>query len=311
MQAWQRVVGAWRRWAQSGDTLGVDDDGSVVRWVGLRREPKGTWRCCAVGQWSVHPAQSGLDEASEPWPVPDRRGRPVALALKGRITVRRGIKMPTGLALQDQPTWVRGHMATTMGLSVAEVAVDWGPENACDDGDAVWLVGARADRVESRAQWASARGAKLVVLEAQSLALERVLCESAQGHTEPIWLWWAGRDEGCLCTGWWHLGRWYARQDLPMDLNRLSTMPHALLAMVRAAQDHQPPIERMQWWWAGEPLAMWAERWNQQALAQGGRWLCRPAPMPFAAEIEALSQGPAHHWAMALGLALHPGWRDV
>lgn len=311
MQAWQRVVGAWRRWAQSGDRLGVDDDGAVVRWVGLRRESKGAWRCCLVGQSPVQAAQGEPDEASGPWPDPDRRGRPVALALKGRVTVRRGIKVPTGLAPQDQPTWVRGQMAMAMGLPLADVAVDWGAEDASDAGDAWWLVGARADMVESRARWASARGAQLVVLDAQSLALERVLCESAQGQTDPIWLWWAGRDEGCLCTGWWHLGRWYARQDLPMDLSRLGTMPQALSAMVRAAQDHQPPIQRMQWWWAGEPLAIWAERWNQQAVTPGCHWLCRPAPMPFAAEIEALGQGPAHHWATALGLALHPGWRDA
>jgi hypothetical protein len=94
-------------------------------------------------------------------------------------------------------------------------------------------------------------------------------------------------------------------------VGRLPTLPHALGALVRAAQAHQPPIERLQWWWAGEPLAAWAERWNQQAFTQGQNWLCRPVPVPFAREIDALGLGPAHRWALALGLALHPDWRGA
>ena len=307
MQAWQQVVGAWRRWRESGGALGVDDDGSCVRWVGLRRDRHGVDRCWSAGQWPL-----GVDEGGGVgWRVPGWSGRSMALALQGGVCVRRLLPMPEDLAPEDHSTWARVQAAQAMGLALTDVSVDWGAEDAQEVGNALWLVAARADAVMARSQWAANRGGNLTILDTQCGALERVMWHAVQGQTDPVWLWWAGRDEGRLCTAWWHQGQWSARQDVVLDVGRLHTMPQALGAMVCAAQAHQPPIERLHWWWAGEPLAAWAERWNQQALTQGQNWLCRPVPVPFAREIDALGQGPAHRWALALGLALHPDWRGA
>ncbi len=300
MQAWSSsVVGRWRRWSRRHWSLAVDDTGPVVRWVCLRQAPGEPSQCVGAGQW---PGGTKTDV----WPDAFQ-GMPIALALPTGVVVQRHVAMPQTWDEDDQPTWAQSVMAQTMGLPMPEVAVDWGPEI---DADALWWVaGVRSSVVRGREQWAQAHGSTLCLLDTQSLALERVLCASVQGHTDPVWLWWAGRDEGVLCTGWWHLGHWHDRQDVPMDVQHLDQMPSALLGLVRAAQTQKPTLSRMQWWWAGDALAPWAARWAADPPKACRAWHCQPATLPFAGRIEAEAQAPAHAWALALGLAMHPGRR--
>ena len=128
----------------------------------------------------------------------------MALALHTGVVLQRRVSMPVSCDEDDQPTWAQSVMAQAMGLPMTEVAVDWGPETDTATGGLWWLAGVRASVARGREQWAQAQGATLRLLDTQSLALERVLCASVQGQTDPVWLWWAGRDEGVLCTGWWH-----------------------------------------------------------------------------------------------------------
>jgi hypothetical protein len=113
-----------------------------------------------------------------------------------------------------------------------------------------------------------------------------------------------------VCTAWWHVGRWYARHDVALDLGRIDTLPGVLLDLVSAAKARLSSMDRLQWWWAGDGLAPWAARCQADPPSEFGGWVCQPAPMPFGPEIEAIGQGPAYRWALALGLALHPGWRE-
>jgi hypothetical protein len=228
--------------------------------------------------------------------------------LRTQVNVRREVVMPTNLDAVDQGTWAKVHMAQALGMPVPSLSVDWGEEQTPSAEPTFWLAAARASAVSDRVRWAHERGAKLRILDAQSLALERVLGVSLQTQTDPIWLWWAGSDEGRLCTGWWHLGRWYERQNIMLDLQRLDPIPGVVLNLVRSAQARKTSLERMQWWWAGSALAQWAERWPANAPADCAAWVCRPAPIPFENQIEAATHEPAHRWSMALGLALHPGW---
>jgi hypothetical protein len=301
MQAWSSVVGRWRRWSQRHWVLGVDDTGPVVRWVCLRQVSGEPHQCVGAGEWSS-------DAPTDAW-CAEFQGLPMALALHSGVVLQRRVPMPVSCDEDDQPTWAQSVMAQAMGLPMTEVAVDWGPETDAAAGALWWLAGVRASVARGREQWAQAHGSTLCLLDTQSLALERVLCASVQGQTDPVWLWWAGRDEGVLCTGWWHLGHWHDRQDVPMDVQHLDQMPSALVGLVRAAQTQKPALSRMQWWWAGEALAPWAACWAADPPAACRAWHCQAAPLPFAGRIEAEAQAPAHAWALALGLAMHPGWR--
>jgi hypothetical protein len=304
MQAFGSVLGHWRRWRRRQWTLGVDDSGLEVRWVCLKRLRQGGFEWVGAGQWPKDD-KAGAPSGFEP----QQQGLPVALALPIGAVCRRNVAMPQAWDEDDQATWAQSLMAQVMGLPMADVAVDWGPESNTVSGSLWWLAGVRASVVRGREQWAQAHGAPLRIVDAQSAALERVLRISVQGQTDPVWLWWASRDEGLLCTGWWHLGQWHDRQDLPIDLHHLDRMPSALLGLVRMAQTQKPTLSRMQWWWTGEALAPWAESWATDPPAACRAWHCQAAPLPFAPQIESMAQAPAHAWAVALGLALHPGWR--
>ena len=303
MQAWwsSSVVGPWRRWSQRHWSLGVDDTGPVVRWVCLRQVPGEPRQCVGAGQWPS-------DASTAAWPEAFQ-GAPLALALPTSVVLQRHVAMPPACDEDDQPTWAQSFMAQTMGLPMTEVAVDWGLETDSAAGTSWWVAGVLASVVRGREQWAQAHGSTLRLLDTQSSALERVLRASVQGQSDPVWLWWAGRDEGVLCTGWWHLGHWHDRQDVPMDVQHLDRMPSALVGLVRAAQTQKPALSRMQWWWAGEALAPWAASWAADPPQACRAWQCQAAPLPFASRIEAEVQAPAQPWALALGLAMHPGWR--
>jgi hypothetical protein len=304
MQAFGSVLGHWRRWSRRHWTLGVDDSGAAVRWVCLKRLRQGACEWVGAGQWPKD-AKAGGPSGFDP----QQQGLPVALALPISAVWQRHMAMPHDWDEDDQPTWAQSLMAQVMGLPMADVVVDWGPESNTASGSSWWLAGVRASVVRGREQWAQAHGAPLRIVDAQSAALERVLLTSVQGQSDPVWLWWASRDEGVLCTGWWHLGQWHDRQDVPIDLHHLAQMPAALLALVRTAQTQKPALSRMQWWWTGEALAPWAECWAADPPAACRAWHCQAAPLPFAKQIESEAQAPAHAWAVALGLALHPGWR--
>ena len=302
MQAWSSsVVRRWRRWSRRHWTLAVDDTGSVVRWVCLRQAPGQPRQYVSAGQWPSDASTHAWRDAFQ--------GAPLALALPTGVVLQRGVTMSLAWDEDDQPTWAQSVMAQVMGLPMAEVWADWGVERDAAAVDAWWVAGVRASLVRDREQWAQSQGASLCLLDSQSLALERVLCASVQGQTDPVWLWWAGRDEGVLCTGWWHWGHWHDRQDVPMDIEHLDQMPSALLSLVRTAQIQKPTLSRMHWWWAGEALAPWAACWAADPPRVGRAWPCQAAPVPFAGRIEAETRAPAHPWALALGLALHPGWR--
>lgn len=306
MQVWSSVARRWRRWAQRHCALGVDDSGPVVRWVCLRHPPDGPSEWVSAGQWSAENAAGGWGQGG--WGQ-SLQGIPLALALPTSAFWARNLTLSHAWGEDDHPTWAQSVMAQATGLPMTDVVVDWGHEPDGGSGSLMWVAGVRASVARGREQWAQAKGAPLRVLDTQSLALERVLCASVEGQTDPIWLWWAGRDEGLLCTGWWHLGHWHDRQDVPMDVQHLDQMPSALLSLVRAAQTQKTALTRMQWWWAGEALAPWAACWDADPPTACRAWRCQAAPLPFAARIEAQTHTPAHEWALALGLAMHPGWR--
>ena len=301
MKAWSSVVGRWRRWTQRHWALGVDDSGPVVRWVCLRHPKGGPSEWVGAGQWSKETATGRWGQTLE--------GLPLALALPTRAVWERNLVLPHACREDEHPTWAQSLMAQAMGLPMTDVVVDWGREMGCGSDALMWVAGVRTSVARGREQWAQAQGAPLRILDVQSLALERVLCASVQGQTDPIWLWWAGRDEGLLCTGWWHLGQWHDRQNVSIDLHHLDQMPSALVSLVRAAQTQKPALSRMQWWWAGDALAAWAERWVADPPLACRAWNCQAAPLPFASRIEFETHAPAHAWALALGLAMHPGWR--
>lgn len=304
MQALGSVLGRWRRWARRHWALGVDDNGSVVRWVCLTRQRSGAIQWAGAGQWRVDSPPSGGHGFDA-----QHQGLPLAMAVPACTVWQRHLTMPSGMPEDDVPTWARAVMAQTMQLPVTQVAVDWGVESSTDAQPRVWLAGVRSSVLQKKEAWAEQQGAVLGILETQSSALERVLSASVQGQTDPVWLWWAGRDEGRLCTGWWHAGQWHDRQELSIDLHHLDQMPNALLSLVRTVQSHKCVLSRMQWWWLGDALAPWAERWAADPPAGERDWVCRAAPMPFAHHIEADTGSSAQAWAIALGLAMHPGWR--
>ncbi len=301
MKLWNRWAGHWRRWRCRRWALGVDDAGDSVRWVCLRHTDGVADTLIGAGQWPVGAEAAGLVAAGL---------QDLPMALSTHAVVQRHRHMPLHLDENDHVTWAQATVAQAMGLSVAEVAADWGPEAETDPGAGVWVAGVRASVQHSRVHWAQARGAPLRLLDAQSSALMRVLCASAQKQTEPVWLWWAGRNEGHVCTGWWHLGRWHDRQDVRVDLCHMDRMPSVLLNLVKTAQAQTPQGAQRPWWWLGDALAPWAERWALERPASCRDWVCCAAPVPFGREIEALTRRPAHGWALALGLALHPGWRS-
>ena len=294
-----RWVGRWHRWQHRHWSLGVDDSGDAVRWVCLRRAKGQQPSLVSVGQWALGDEAVGLARAG-------LRGLPIALGTCA--VVQRGQVMPDGLADEDHTTWVRARMAQIMGLSPSALVVDWGSEANGSAPAQLWLAAVRASVFQQRVQWAHARGAALRILESRSAALARALCLSAQAQTDPIWLWWAARDEGHVCTGWWHGGRWHDRCDVAVDLRALGEIPGVLLGLVKSAQTHKTTLQNQQWWWAGEPLAPWAAQWAADPARAGRTWVCQAAPVPMASSIEALTQAPAHAWALAMGLALHPGW---
>ena len=296
-----RWMGRWRRWQHRHWSLGVDDSGETVRWVCLRRQRGRPVSVVGAGQWAHGDEGRGMSQAG-------LQGLPIALAT--RAVVQHGQVLPDGLAEEDFPAWVRAHMATVMHVPPTELAVDWGVEPDGTPPPRWWLAAVRASVMQQRLQWAQERGAPLRILESPSSALGRVLCLSAQEPADPVWLWWAGPDEGHVCTGWWHLGQWHDRCDVPVSSSALGDMPGVLLNLVKSAQAHKPTLLRKQWWWAGEPLAAWAAQWAADPPAACRDWRCQAAPMPLGREIEALTQAPAHDWALALGLALHPGWSE-
>jgi len=303
MNVFERWSRPWSLGLHNTLAWGVDDTDTTVRWVCLRRNRPSGWCFDGAGQ-----ASASAGSVAGPWAQQGFGPAALALALRTQVNVRREVVMPTNLDAVDQGTWAKVHMAQALGMPVPSLSVDWGEEQTPSAEPTFWLAAARASAVSDRVRWAHERGAKLRILDAQSLALERVLGVSLQTQTDPIWLWWAGSDEGRLCTGWWHLGRWYERQHIMLDLQRLDPIPGVVLNLVRSAQARKTSLERMQWWWAGSALAQWAERWPANAPADCAAWVCRPAPIPFENQIEAATHEPAHRWSMALGLALHPGW---
>lgn len=296
-----RWMGRWRRWQHRDWSLGVDDSGESVRWVCLRRQRGRPMSVVGAGQWVPGDEGCGMSQVGV-------HGLPIALAT--RAVVQRGQLLPDGLTEEDVAAWARACMAKVMHIPATDLAVDWGVELGGTSPHCRWLSAVRASVMHQRVQWAQERGAPLRILEPPSSALERVLCLSAQEPPDPVWLWWAGRDEGHVCTGWWYLGQWHDRCDVPVPSSALGDMPGVLLNLVKSAQAHKATLLRKHWWWAGEPLAAWAAQWAADPPAACRDWLCQTAPIPLGREIESLTQAPAHDWALAMGLALHPGWTE-
>lgn len=294
-----RWMGPWRRWQHRHWTLGVDDSGEIVRWVCLRRQHGRPVTVVGAGQWAHGSEVVGMRQAG-------LHGLPIALAT--RALVQRRQVLPEGLTEEDLPAWVRARMAVAMQVSASELSVDWGFESDEPAPPQAWMAAVRTSVMQQRIQWAQERGATLRILECPSSALPRVLRLSAQQCADPVWLWWAGHDEGQVCTGWWHLGQWHDRCDVPVHLGALGDMPGVLVNLVKSAQAHKPTLLHKHWWWAGEPLAAWAAKWKADPPASCRDWHCEAAPMPLGQQMEALTQLPAHDWALAMGLALHPGW---
>lgn len=308
MLPWKPFGSAWSRWMQRPLIVGVDDGGAVSRWVCLQRQRRAGLVLIGAGQMPAETVQPHDRTQASLLSAPVFEGRKVTVALSTRAVLKRHVPWPVGLQEEDQATWAKALMAQEMRLSIADVVVDWGPEDPANREQGVFLAAVRASVLEQRASWAKQRGAALRILDDQSLALERVLRWSVQEQIDPVWLWWAGRDGGHVCTVWWYQGRWYDRQDVPVDLRHSSGMPKLLTHLVLWAQEHKPALSRKQWWWTGEALAPWFEQWSADPPLSCRGWVCQPAPMPFGQEIESLTQTPAHAWAVALGLALHPGW---
>lgn len=301
MKLGDRWMGRWRRWQHRHWSLGVDDSGESVRWVCLHRQSGLPVSVVGAGQWTLGSEGLGMAQAGlESLPI----------ALTTHAAVQRRQALPDGLAEEDVPAWVRARMAAVMHLSPADLAVDWGFESDGASPPQAWMAAVRASVVQQRVQWAQQRGAPLRILETPSSALARVLLLSAQEPVDPVWLWWAGRDEGQVCTGWRHLGQWHDRCDVTVHLEALGDMPGALVNLVKSAQTHKPTLLRKHWWWAGEPLAAWAAQWAADPPANCRDWRCEAAPIPWGRELESLTQASAHDWALAMGLALHPGWTE-
>lgn len=296
-----RWMGRWRCWQHRHWTVGVDDSGELVRWVCLRRQQGRPVTVLGAGHWAKGDEALGIRQAG-------LHGMPIALAT--RVVVQRGQALPDGLDEEDVPAWVRARMAAVMQVSPVDLAVDWGVDSNGTSPPQAWMAAVRASVMRQREQWAQTCGATLRILETPSSALARVLLLSAQDAVDPVWLWWAGRDEGLVSTGWWHLGQWHDRCDIPVPSNALGTMPGVLVNLVKSAQAHKLTLQRKHWWWVGEPLAAWAAQWAADPPAACRDWLCQTAPIPLGREIESLTQAPAHDWALAMGLALHPGWTE-
>ncbi len=299
MMLGDRWKGRWHRWQHRHWSLGVDDSGETVRWVCLCRQRGRPVSVMGAGQWAHDEMIAGLRQAG-------LHGLPIALAT--RALVQRKQALPEGLTDEDFPAWVRARMAAQMQVSASELSVDWGLESDRSSAPQAWMAAVRTTVVQQRIQWAKERGVPLRILESPSSALARVLLLSAQACDDPVWLWWAGRDEGQVCTGWWHLGQWHDRCDVHMHLGALGEMPGVLVNLVELTQAHKPTLDRKHWWWAGEPLADWATQWAANPPATCRNWRCEAAPLPWWQSIEAFTHLPAHHWALAMGLALHPGW---
>jgi hypothetical protein len=297
----QRWLGRWRSWQQRHWCLGVDDSGDAVRWVCLHRQRGQPVSVMGAGLWAHGEEAVGMRQA-------DLHG--LSIALVTRAVVQRGQVLPDALAEEDLPAWVRAHMSAVMHVPPADLAVDWGFESEEVPRTRVWMAAVRASVMRQRDQWAQARGATLRILETPSSTLARVLRLSAQVSADPVWLWWAGRDEGQVCTGWWHLGQWHDRLDVPVSTSALGEMPGVLVNLVKSTQAHKSALMFKHWWWAGEPLAAWADQWAKNPPAACRDWHCQAAPMPLGRELEWLTQAPAHEWALAMGLALHPGWNE-